>query len=286
MEDAIRRFLSYLEHDCQSTNNTIVAYRTDLSQFNHFLRSRRNNPASVADIDSASLHDYRIWLEGRSYAPSTIARKLASTRSFIDYMGEQGVLECHEAMDILQAPSQPRPIPRILKESEIQALFVALEAGKSPRDLRDKAIVALLHSTGMRASDVVALRVSDLDLNHGTVLRPPERTFGVPLDASAAAIEDYLANGRPNLLRDSKEEACFLNQRGQALTRQGLWLVVKSWVETAGIRGEVSPHTFRHTAAHRWLQAGRPHQEVQEVLGLSSPNTLRIHLHTNGAHED
>jgi integrase/recombinase XerD len=278
--------LAYLKQDCQSTKNTIMAYRTDLSQFNHFLRTRRNSPASITDIDSSSLHDYRVWLEGRGYALSTVARKLASMRSFLDFMCEQGAIECREAMEILQAPVQPRHRPRILKDREIQSLFKALEAAKSPRALRDKAIIALLRSTGMRASEVVALCLSDFDLEDETVLRPPQRKFQVPLGKSTSMIKEYLVDGRHNLLRDSQEEACFLNQRGQALTRQGLWLVVKNWVETAGIKGEISPHTFRHTVARQWLQAGKSQQEVQQLLGLSSPNTLRIHRQTNGTRED
>ena len=286
MENAIRRFLAYLELDCRATANTILAYKTDLSQFSTFLGSRLESSAPIEALQIANLKNYRMWLEGRGYAPSTIARKLASMRSFLIFMNERESIECQQALDALQAPSQPRQRPRVLEESEVHAIFEEVQTAQTTRSLRDWAILALLESTGMRASEIVALRLSDFDLDRDCVNRPPQRASEIPLGDSAEVVRNYIENGRPNLLRDSHEDSCFLNLRGQALTRQGLWLVVKNWARAAGVKGDISPHTFRHSVAKKWLQAGKSHQEVQQLLGLSSPNTLRIHLQLNGTSED
>jgi integrase/recombinase XerD len=286
MENAIRRFLAYLELDCRATANTILAYKTDLSQFRAFLGSRQESIAPIDALQIVNLKNYRTWLEGRGYAPSTIARKLASMRSFMNFMNEWESIECQQSLNALQAPSQPRHRPRVLEESEVHAIFDEVKAAQTTRSLRDWAILALLESTGMRASEIVALRLSDFDLDRDFVSRPPQRASEIPLGASAEVVQNYIENGRPNLLRDSQEDSCFLNLRGQALTRQGLWLVVKNWARAAGVNGDISPHTFRHSVAKKWLQAGKSHQEVQHLLGLSSPNTLRIHLQLNGTSED
>lgn len=286
MEKAIRRFLRFLEVDCQSSRNTVLAYQTDLSQVKRFLESRTDGQATVSHMMPDNLKEYSRWMEARNYAPATIARKLASLRSFIDFLSQEGLIENRGILDLLQPPERHRLSPRTLSAAESEAIFEVVKEPQSPRAWRDWAIIALLNATGMRASEIVDLRVADFDFDRGTVMRPPARDEPIPLGTSSEAVRNYLGQGRPNLLRDSQEQACFLNQRGEALTRQGLWLVVKKWVEQAGISGEVSPQTFRHTAARQWLESGKSQKEVQALLGLSSPNTLRVHFHSNGSREE
>ncbi len=151
------------------------------------------------------------------------------------------------------------------------------------RDIRDAAILALVYATGLRAAEAVELTVHDIELERGVLDRPKSEADPLPLGIAYHPVERYIKEGRPQLLRNRGEPTLFLNQRGEGLTRQGLWLVVKKWAEVCGLSEDVSPYTLRHSLTRHLLQSGRSRREVQELLGLSSPNTLRYHMQSLGA---
>jgi integrase/recombinase XerD len=273
MEAALHRFLVYLRDVRGSSANTLLAYRADLRQLLSALRPKVERPE---DLTPEALADYVAWLGQQGYRPATISRKMAAVRSFLDYLQSNNALTEPSLRAGLRPPRAPRPRPRVLSADELKALLDAPAKQDSPRALRDSAILALLYSTGLRAAEVVALGVDQVDLERGWVARAQAET-PLPLGRALQPMRRYVVDGRPHLARRSDERSLFLNQRGDRLSRQGLWLVVKRWTTRAGLGGDLSPHSLRHTLAHHMLQEGRSRREVQQVLGLTSANAMRVH---------
>ena len=142
----------------------------------------------------------------------------------------------------------------------------------------DSAILALMYFAGLRASDVVSLTLEQIDTERSVIHSPWSRAGLISIPHSIEAIRNYLLHGRPHLARDPEEHSLFLNQKGTGLTRQGLWLIVKKWVEVANIDAKVTPHTLRHSLAKHLLDSGASLKEVQQKLGLKSPNSIRIFI--------
>ncbi len=275
MEEAVDRFLSYLQVRLGRTPNTVLAYRADLRQFHQAVAERLGKGAAPEGLTPEAIAVYLSWLTSRGYRPATLSRKMAAVRAFLEYLQEVEGVGGDSLVDGLHPPPAPRHRPRLLGQEEIARLLESSAAARSPRGLRDAAVLAMLYATGMRAADAVSLQLSDVDLERGQVWRPPRRQQPLPLGAAGAPLRRYLEQGRPHLARDPEVRSVFLNQRGQELSRQGLWLVVKRWAETAGLGDDVSPHSLRHALAQHLLTQGKSRREVQQFLGLRSPNAIR-----------
>ncbi len=276
VESSIERFLTHMHEQRSATENTLLAYRTDLDQFRRVLEVHGASGLMVAGLRSEWIKAYVEWLLLQGYRPATVSRKVASCRSFLDYMeGEEGVSTQH-LTSLLRAPPPERHEPLTLKEGEVRALLDAPRFRSSAGALRDAAILAILYETGFRAAEVVGLSITDLDLQGRRIWRPPARSDWRPIPESDLIVRRYLVEARPHLLRKPGELTLFLNLRGNALSRQGLWLVVKRWGAEVGLDPGLSPHTLRHTRARDLLNQGRSRKEVQEFLALSSPNGVRV----------
>jgi integrase/recombinase XerD len=277
MEEYIRRFLGYLQVERNSSHNTLLAYRADLGQMAEAISSSLGRDLSPSDLTPEALDEFVHWLLKQGYRATTVSRKMAAARSFIDYLARtEGLVDASLAAT-LRPPPTPRHQPRVLAPIEVEALLAGPARQRTPRGLRDAAILELLCSTGMRASEAVALRVEDLDLGRGVVFRrgsDGSEDQALPLGRAADSLRRYLEEGRPLLARNPDVPALFLDPRGRSLSRQGLWLVIKRWSAACGLEEAISPHTLRHTVAQQLLASGSPRKRVQELLGLSSPNTL------------
>jgi integrase/recombinase XerD len=275
VDEAIARFLSYLEVRLGRTGNTVLAYRADLLQFHQAIAEGLGRGSAPDGLTPEAVAIYLNWLTSRGYRPATLSRKMAAVRAFLEYLREVEGVGGAVLADGLHPPPAPRHKPRLLAQDEIGRLLEAPAAVGTPRGLRDTAVLAILYATGMRAADAVGLQLSDVDLDRGQVWRPPHRQQPLPLGEAAAPLRRYLEQGRPHLVREAEVRAVFLNQRGQELSRQGLWLVVKKWAEAAGLGDDVSPHSLRHALAQHLLIQGKSRREVQQFLGLRSPNAIR-----------
>jgi integrase/recombinase XerD len=277
MEQAIGQFLSYLRVERGCAENTLLAYRADLRQLVEVLSAAVGRASAPTDLTAERLANYVHWLMQQGYRPATVSRKMAAVRSFLEFVGSRQDGTNPALIGALRSPVAPRQRPRVLTQAEVSALLQAPARLDSPRGLRDRALLTLLYATGLRATEVVNLRVEDIDLARELVFRRgvgPSDDQPLHLGAAADPVRRYLQQGRPNLARNPEEPALFLNQRGHHLSRQGLWLVIKRWAEASGLRDEISPHTLRHTLAQHMLEAGKTRRQVQRLLGLSSPNTL------------
>ena len=277
MEQQIGRFLQALQAEKDFSPNTIAAYRNDLGQFVAHLRQEQGIAAWDA-VSQQHLITYLLHLRERQYAAATVARKTAATRSFFHYLVEQGVL----ATDPSAAVTSPRVekyVPRAITPEEVERLLAQPAKGAGAEALRDRAMLETLYSTGMRVGELVALDLACVELESERVrcLGKGGRERLVPLKPSAArAVRDYLHRGRGRLARSADAQAVFLNHRGQRLTRQGFWLILKGYARDAGIY-DITPHTLRHSFAAHELHNGVELRSVQQMLGHVSIATTQIY---------
>jgi integrase/recombinase XerD len=236
--------------------------------------------ASWADVDGERIKMYGAYLEDRSYAPSTVARKIASVKSFFSYLLDSGAL-VDNPTDALDAPKVEKKLPRILTMEEVDVLLAEPSKGTTPKALRDRALLELLYATGMRVSEVITLQYSDLDVqaNRVVCLGRDWKERELPLTPRALEAQlAYLEKGRDALLRGRAETMLFVNQRGRPLTRQGLWLIIKSYAEAAGLGPDITPHTLRHSCAAHRLAQGTDLKQVRELLGHANIATTQAYI--------
>jgi integrase/recombinase XerD len=284
MEEVLQTFLVFLKSEYHYSDNTVAAYRNDLTQFYDFLQgSQYSDLQTWAGVTPEIINAYVYDLKHRDkpYAPSSIARKVAAVKSFFNYLHARNMIPGNPTEQI-DSPKVEKRLPKTLAAKEIEELLQAPLRGNTPKHLRDTALLNMLYSTGMRVSEVVFLQVDDVDLDnrvlHVTVREGENRTREVPLDDDIHHILDtYLTDGRPYLLKDPNETALFLNHRGQQLTRQGLWLIIKSYAREAELSSDVTPHTLRHSFAVHKLDTGSELEEVQKLLGHANISTTQIY---------
>jgi integrase/recombinase XerD len=298
MEDQIARFLRFLNEDRGLTANTVAAYQNDLRQFQEYLHERQPSangnghaggeaPATdpLSAVTRATVTDFVLGLRARGYAPATVARKIAAIKSLFHYLHKNGVMSEDPSIH-LEAPKVGKPLPRAISVGEVQRLLGWGRDRTGPDALRDCAMLELLYATGMRVTELVSLDIEDLDLSEGKVrcVGRGKRVRVLPIRATARdAVRQYVERGRSALLRaPSPTGPLFLNHRGQRLTRQGFWLIIKARARDAGVGTSITPHTLRHSfAAHR-LSDGEDLRSLQEKLGHASISTTQIYTQVLG----
>ncbi len=278
MEDFIEGFLVALAAEKQCSPHTVVAYRNDLLQLRVHLGEQGIGAWRVVAPDQVG--EYLGYLRERQYASSTIARKTAAIKSFFVYLRQQNEVLV-DLTPHLSSPRVDRYTPYAISVDEITRLLAAPMRAKTPEGVRDAAMLELLYATGVRVSELVALDLADIDPDTGEVRCEGrgDRERLLPLTPTAtAAMHRYLLHARPTLARgrDADTVALFLNHRGQRLTRQGFWLILKGYADGAGINN-VTPHTLRHTFAAHALKTGRHLRDVQTTLGHVSISTTQVY---------
>jgi integrase/recombinase XerD len=285
MRRRIDDFLHYLETEKHCSDNTISAYRNDLTQFVDFASDK---VSSWDDVAKSNLVSYVQTLRDRNYASSTVARKVAAVKSFFHFMLDQDILE-DDPTATLDSPKVKKRLPKILSPQEIETLLGQPTDSSDPKTLRDKAFLELLYATGLRVSELVSLNVQDLGLEEQIVHcdsgTNKERILPV-WDRAMPHLRNYVERGRLVLLKDPYEDALFLNHRGQRLTRQGLWLIIKGYVESAGLDVDVTPHTLRHSFATHLIDRGAELRDVQKLLGHANISTTQIYTEMHQEQEE
>jgi integrase/recombinase XerD len=282
-EALVLDFLAYLEFERGLSRNTLQAYRTDLLQFGVFLAERGTGAAEASAGDVSEFLAGLATGNGNGQPPcsaATINRKAACLRSFYRHLRREEIVE-EDPTATLSPPRRGRKLPQVLSYSEVRRLLEA-PRGSEPAPLRDRALLELMYACGLRASEVVGLDVTDIDLERGFV-----RAHGkgskeriVPLGRQAAtAVRRYLQSGRPELVGASAEPKLFVNMRGGGLTRQGLYKIIQGHAKAAGLDGKMSPHTLRHTFATHLLSGGCDLRSVQEMLGHADVSTTQLYTH-------
>jgi integrase/recombinase XerD len=301
--EPIEQFLSTLEAQKGFSGNTLAAYRNDLSQFAGYLGEGQSasgkRPASWATVTRDDIVSFLLYLKERQYAATTVARKQAAIKSFFKFLTSHGIIPSNPVED-LASPHVDRALPQTINAGEVERLLHAMNtAPDSPEVLRDRAMMQLLYATGLRVGETVALNVSDVDLRDNTVGtggRGKTRRVPVGSRATLNALDAYLEKGRPALARtkensgaaladaDDDNRALFLNHRGQRLTRQGFWLILKRYAKSAGL-DEISPHTLRHSFAAQKLNSGTDMRDLQHILGHANISTTQVYARIGQKHE-
>lgn len=281
LDIAMERFLSHLRLERNLSRNTLLAYRRDLTRFCAFCRKELAADA-VDDLDRDAILGYLRSLRDDGLQDRSIARHLSALRSFCSYLVELGIFEESPAQ-LVDMPSLPSDLPDVLTPGEVERLLAA-PGVEDARALRDTAMLELLYATGLRVSELCGLRLDDLDLQRGVV-----RAFGkgskerlVPIGETArAAVLAYLEDARAALGGLRGRTALFVNGRGQPLTRQGFWKIVKRHAESAAIVKVISPHKLRHSFATHLLAGGADLRVVQALLGHADISTTQIYTHVH-----
>lgn len=284
LERAIDRYLRHVSIERGLSANTVAAYRRDLTAYRELLRVRGvTTPEGIALADvSAFVHDLRTRPE-RPLMASSMARMLSSVRNLHRFLLEEGLVSEDVAADV----TPPKLASRLPKAITIEQMAAVLDAasGDDLQSLRDRALLELLYATGARISEAVDLNVDDVIGSEGVSV-DVVRLFGkggkqriVPLGSFAQmAIDAYLVRARPVLsARGRSTPALFLGIRGQRVSRQNAWLIIRARAEQAKLGFEISPHTFRHSFATHLLAGGADVRVVQELLGHSSVATTQIY---------
>jgi integrase/recombinase XerD len=275
-------FLAYLQFERGLSTNTLDAYRSDLLQYGEFLDRRELDAMDVRHGDLAVfLSELAGGIGERPpVAAATLQRKAACLRSFYRHLRREGLIE-HDPTADLRGPPKTRRLPRVLTREEV-AKLLGQPQGTEPGALRDRALLEVMYACGLRASEAIGLQVSDVDLGEG-MLRArgkgsKERV--VPIGRQAvAALRVYEQRGRPALVGYRVQTQLFVNQRGGALTRQGLYKIVQGYARGAGLEQKMSPHTLRHSFATHLLAGGCDLRSLQEMLGHADLATTQVYTH-------
>lgn len=269
----IDTFLQYLTQDKGCSQNTLAAYRNDLTQMATFLAAEHAKD-TVKSYDE-HLRSYLLKLREKRYSAATTARKIASARSFFRFMVASGRMKANPTTD-LPASHVRRYSLKFLSSIDYRKLLAEPAKLSTPEAKRDVVMLELLYATGLRISELVSLNVGDLDIEQGHVNVRSKRQ--VPFDRDVGRVlASFLRNDRLDLLCDENEHALFLNRRGRRLTRQGFWQILKEYASRAGLGDKVTPQTLRHSYARHKLQNGTDLRELQQLLGHAYISSTRIY---------
>lgn len=285
----IDNFLNYLIVEKGFSGNTKEAYHNDLTQLAEFADrclANRNAQQLWDNFNRQDMLSYLLDLKERKYAVTTVVRKLAAAKSFFSFLVDENKVRQNPTENI-ESPKVGKPLPGAISVSQVKLLLEQPTKTNAPEAKRDRAMLELLYASGMRVSELINLNIGDLDCNEALV-----RCFGkgskeriVPIYPQAAkTAAEYINEIRHRLLRDESEKALFLNRRGERLTRQGLWQILKEYARQAGLSDMVTPHTLRHSFATHMLNGGADLRSVQELLGHANISTTQIYTHLTSEH--
>ena len=277
MADYIGEYASYLRLERCSSDNTITSYVRDVTQFCRYLEEVEET--ELLQCAQEHIERYIAYMTGRGKSAASVARSVASLKSFYSYLLSQGVVRSNPAKHTAAVRTE-RKLPQILSGKEVD-LFLEQPQCVDPKGYRDHAMLELLYATGIRVSELIGLNVEDVNLPAGLircVSRGKERI--IPLYAAAVkALTDYVRDIRPQLVLTPREPALFVNMSGERMSRQGFWKIVKYYQEKAQIDKDITPHTLRHSFAAHLRENGADLRSIQEMLGHADISSTQIYSH-------
>ncbi|HOX54508.1 MAG: site-specific tyrosine recombinase XerD [Candidatus Omnitrophica bacterium] len=280
MQELLENFINYLSIERGLAKNTLESYRRDLNKYIIFMKSKGFSDATR--IDREQINAFLFSLKDKSLSMNSISRNLVAIKMFHRFLVREG----HSKQDptsLLESPKLWKRIPDVLSSDEVEAIIEA----SYPRDwqtIRDRALLELMYASGMRVSEVVNLKVSDLNLDIGFVrcLGKGQKERIIPIGKSAIlSIRRYLDKTRPKLAKKEATPFLFLSRMGKKISRQSIWKLIKQYALKAKIKKEIKPHTLRHSFATHLLERGADLRSVQEMLGHSDISTTQVYTHIN-----
>ena len=301
MDRTISSFLQHLIVEKGFSRNTSDAYRNDLGQFWEFIQDQSNRDKHTNSNGSGSENANQVWsavdinvlneyiedLRGRKgYRDTTTARKVASIKSFFGFLSENNIIT-EDPTESIGSPRVGRTLPKFLPEEEVTSLLDTAYKSGTNEGHRDAVIMELLYATGLRVGELVSLNMQDVDLSESYIRCMGKGSKERIVHLYPKALEElrrYMKHARVALIGHRRTEpSLFVNHRGERLTRQWVWTILKTYAQKAGIQQNITPHTLRHSFATHLLQNGASLRHVQELLGHSSISTTQVYTHlTNG----
>ena len=279
MEKEIKAFITYLHNVKGTSANTEMSYKRDLEKVQHFMESR--GIRETAGVSTQDLEDYVKYLQDNQFAAATVSRNIASLKAFYHYMVQEGIVT-EDISDALKAPKIEKKIPEIMSPDEVVRLLEQ-PSGNSPKEIRDKAMLELLYATGIRVTELITLKLSDVNMPMSFILcRDRNKESIIPFGTEAKnALTRYLDGTRDEMLENKTSDVLFANCSGQPMSRQGFWKLIKYYAKKADIKADITPHTLRHSFAAHLVENGADLRSVQEMLGHSDISTTQIYANLN-----
>lgn len=278
MLQRINEFVDYLTNVKRASQNTIASYKRDLMKLNSYLTD--SGCEDVLEITSTSLNSYVLMIEKQGLSTATVSRNIASIKAFFLYLLKQDVIR-EDPSDTLKPPKIEKKAPIVLTVEEVN-LLLEQPSGTSPKEIRDKAMLEMLYATGIRVSELINLKVEDVNLSMNFLqCHDDNKDRVIPFaNETKEALENYLHNAREAMCKDD-QEVLFTNCQGAPMTRQGFWKIIKYYSARAGIKKDITPHTLRHSFAMHLVNNGADLKSVQEMLGHSDISTTQIYMKAN-----
>ena len=292
MKETVNAFLQHLVVERGFSQNTLDAYSNDLNQFREFvagyLKASDDDAEAWQSVDLDLLNAYISELrDKKKYRDSTTARKVAAVRSFFGYLSANELIS-EDPTENLGSPRVGRAVPKFISEDDVKLLLSTAADTGTPEGRRDASILELLYATGVRVSELVALNVQDIDFEEGFIRAwgkgSKERIVYLYPEA-LSNLREYIGGARAELVSNKKgETALYINNRGERLTRQWVWNILKTAAKKSGVDPKITPHTLRHSFATHLLQNGASLRHVQELLGHSNISTTQVYTHLTDSH--
>ncbi len=279
MEKDVQDYISYLHNVKKTSSNTELSYQRDLLKVVRFMAAR--GITKTGDIKEGDLKDYIASLGDQGMSCATISRNIASLKAFFQFCMTEGRVTDDPAL-ILKAPKIEKKIPEVLSMEEVVRLLDQAN-GDSPKEIRDKAMLELLYATGIRVTELITLKVSDVNLPMNFIMcRDAHKERMIPFGGQArSALTRYIGDVRDSMIEDKTSDVLFANCSGKPMSRQGFWKLIKFYAKKAGITADITPHTLRHSFAAHLVENGADLRSVQEMLGHSDISTTQIYANMN-----
>ncbi len=276
MEIYIEQYVDYLKNIKKSSDNTVASYKRDLTKFLDYYREIGTE--DIRTINETNINSYVLFMEKTGMSMATVSRSIASIKSFFGFLFREKILMDDPSVNI-KPPKIEKKQPDILTIEEVSRLLDQ-PGDTTPKEIRDRAMLELLYATGIRVSELVTLKISDVNLKMGYIeCHDLRKSRIIPIDDSAQkALDKYMNQVRKTMCKDS--DYLFSNCKGTPMTRQGFWKIIKVYAERAGIEKDITPHMIRHSFASHLVNNGADLKAVQEMLGHADISTTQIYLNS------
>lgn len=280
MQNNIDEFINYLSVERGLANNTLLAYRRDLTKYAEF--SKEKGVDDAQSVKRGHITDYMFSQKQKGLCASSISRNLAAIKTFHRFLVRERLAK-EDPSDLIDTPRLWKKVPEVLSALEVEAMINASK-GRGWQAIRDNAIIELFYASGMRVSELVNLKVDNVNFEVGYVrcIGKGRKERIIPIGKkSRAAVEKYCLSVRPKLAKKNMTLVLFLSRLGKQISRQSIWKIIKQYAKKAKIKREIKPHTLRHSFATHLLEHGADLRSVQEMLGHSDISTTQIYTHVD-----